>query len=572
MIRKLFFVLTFISIFLPQTTFAYSIVDKFSYPLEGSWNISFDFGDWNPRASGYHLGVDVLRKNEAPVLTSANGIIKHSKLRGGGYGFVVIIEHSLPSGEIVTSVYGHMKKDGLAPIGKEVKRGDIIGYLSSDPAFNWGVTHTHFGIRKGGFMDKVDPKTGNWYYAGYTKNKNALSDWYNPVDLLGKEFLTPPQPVVASVSAVTFNSIDLSWTKNQSQNFGSYKIYRSETSPVSNSSQLIQTISSENQLTFKDTSLLQKKIYYYKIFNCNMANQCAESNEVSTQTQRDPADLGKIVYTSVVGSYSQIFVMGGDGSNKRQVVSSSCNDKGPKWSPDGKKILFSSIMPGTGTRQVFLIDEDGANLRQVTHAKYAAEQPDWFPDGQKIAYAGFEEDPQTKIAIKGIYTQSINGGTPNLLTPPSVYPYNPSVTPDGNKIVFEANWAYGNQAGGLFMVNADGTEFIQLTWGGDYNPDISPDGEKMAFSSIRSSNNNLFQSIYVTEEHKVGASVTSQDINRASNEDPAFSPDSKKIIYAYKEGEMGDFEIRTRDLETGDAKNLTDNAVQDKEPDWYWEE
>ena len=46
--------------------------DSFRFPLDGSWNITQDFGVWNSSFGGYHLGEDVLRSSEVPVYAPAD--------------------------------------------------------------------------------------------------------------------------------------------------------------------------------------------------------------------------------------------------------------------------------------------------------------------------------------------------------------------------------------------------------------------------------------------------------------------------------------------------------------------
>lgn len=145
----------------------------FRFPLEESWTVTQDFGVYNSNFGGYHLGEDVLTNSEVPVYAPANGIVKHNSSRTS-YGYVVIIEHQLPNGNYVCSVLGHLRSEGIAEVDSEVTKGQIIGYLSSDPSENGGYdfTHLHFGIRKGSY-------NSNWVYWGYGAS-SEVNNWYDP--------------------------------------------------------------------------------------------------------------------------------------------------------------------------------------------------------------------------------------------------------------------------------------------------------------------------------------------------------------------------------------------------------
>ena len=72
-----------------------------------------------------------------------------------------------------------------------------------------------------------------------------------------------------------------------------------------------------------------------------------------------------------------------DGTNWRDLTNDKFFDRYPRWSPDGKKIAFTSDR--TGHYEIWTIDADGTNLRQVTfHGSAETSFPIWSPDGQKL--------------------------------------------------------------------------------------------------------------------------------------------------------------------------------------------
>ena len=98
---------------------------------------------------------------------------------------------------------------------------------------------------------------------------------------------------------------------------------------------------------------------------------------------------------------------GGKPSRPVRFASSSQLECTPQFSPDGKKIAFTSER--SGKYQVWVCDSDGRNLIQLTSAEFAG-TPRWSPDGRLIGYTS-----QT-INFGSLYVVNAEGGTPRRLT------------------------------------------------------------------------------------------------------------------------------------------------------------
>jgi dipeptidyl aminopeptidase/acylaminoacyl peptidase len=68
----------------------------------------------------------------------------------------------------------------------------------------------------------------------------------------------------------------------------------------------------------------------------------------------------------------------------RQLTNAGKKDKHPRWSPDGKRLLFESNR--SGDNQLWVIDLDGGEARQLTTISTAAGNGLWSPDGKTIAF------------------------------------------------------------------------------------------------------------------------------------------------------------------------------------------
>jgi dipeptidyl aminopeptidase/acylaminoacyl peptidase len=73
-----------------------------------------------------------------------------------------------------------------------------------------------------------------------------------------------------------------------------------------------------------------------------------------------------------------------NGGSPRQLTASPKHDRHPRWSPDGKQLLFESNR-GEGS-QLFLLDLEGGEPRQLTTIATGASTGIWSPDGQWIAF------------------------------------------------------------------------------------------------------------------------------------------------------------------------------------------
>ena len=112
---------------------------------------------------------------------------------------------------------------------------------------------------------------------------------------------------------------------------------------------------------------------------------------MSLLIQMEIAEIGyasrrtKIAFTSARDGIGGIYVMDGDGRNKRRVTENRSGDRLPAWSPDGKKIAFVSNRNNVNKdhKQIWVIDADGKNPIRLTDGLVDT-YPDWSPDGTKI--------------------------------------------------------------------------------------------------------------------------------------------------------------------------------------------
>jgi len=132
-----------------------------------------------------------------------------------------------------------------------------------------------------------------------------------------------------------------------------------------------------------------------------------------------------------------------------QVTSGDYDDDEPAWSPDGKVIAFSSNRSkpdpdATYNKDIWTVAADntdkGAQLTQVTTNPGEDTSPAWSPDGKRITYSTQLDPKLFQYATKHIAVSPAAGGEPKILTLSlDRMASDPRYSPDGKSIYFVAD-------------------------------------------------------------------------------------------------------------------------------------
>jgi dipeptidyl aminopeptidase/acylaminoacyl peptidase len=102
--------------------------------------------------------------------------------------------------------------------------------------------------------------------------------------------------------------------------------------------------------------------------------------------QLDVSPDGEWLVYNPLGGQEDIHVCRADGGGRRQLTDDAARDRGPTWSPDGKRIAF--FRSRGGHSQIWLVNADGSGLRQLTHAPFGLHDPRWSADGTRLVARG----------------------------------------------------------------------------------------------------------------------------------------------------------------------------------------
>jgi Tol biopolymer transport system component len=185
---------------------------------------------------------------------------------------------------------------------------------------------------------------------------------------------------------------------------------------------------------------------------------------------------------------NDIFKMNPDGSGRVKLTHSGSFNADAGWSPSGSRIAFDSDRRnGAGRSEIFVMDADGSHVRRVSTLPEGAlydVAPRFSPDGKRLVFTRYRTDPGTSV----LFTVRLDGSSLRRLTPWGNGAGDADWSPGGKKLVFEA---YPNKRcfGEIYTVEADGQHLTNITdnrcRGGSADPVWSPDGKKILFLQAR---------------------------------------------------------------------------------------
>jgi Tol biopolymer transport system component len=171
---------------------------------------------------------------------------------------------------------------------------------------------------------------------------------------------------------------------------------------------------------------------------------------------------------------------------------------------------------------LYLVDTDSVENQQLTNVKYA-NYPAWSPDGKKIVFT----------SDGGLYFMSINKADRTRIIDTPKFEIHPIWSPDGSKIAFISQDIANQLLYDLMVVNVDGTELVTLARNLgeiDYFSSFSwsPDSKKITFSNPVNESREIFT---VNADGTDLTQVTHLSLPYAPPVQPAWSPDGKKIAF-----------------------------------------
>ncbi|MFZ0451966.1 MAG: Tol-Pal system beta propeller repeat protein TolB [Desulfatiglandaceae bacterium] len=226
--------------------------------------------------------------------------------------------------------------------------------------------------------------------------------------------------------------------------------------------------------------------------------------------------LTKLAFVGNATGHKEIYTSDFDGFQPRRITSDRSIDLLPRWSPDGKSLLYNSYKDGGPMLYVRNL-QDGS-VRRVSGRKGLNIGAAWMPDGKRLALT---------LSQKGnpdIYLINLKGKRLRRLTRYWGIDVSPAFSPDGKKMAFVSNRSGYPQ---IYILDLEkGTEG-RLTFEGKYN--TSPSWSSLGRIAYTSKDRGLYNIVTIDPE---GGDVRQLTENQGNNEDPCWSPDGHYLVFS----------------------------------------
>ncbi|MEQ8425817.1 MAG: amidohydrolase, partial [Cyclobacteriaceae bacterium] len=245
---------------------------------------------------------------------------------------------------------------------------------------------------------------------------------------------------------------------------------------------------------------------------------------------------GKTIAFDFLGD---IYTMPITGGKATQFTSGMAFDSHPKFSPDGKKLLF--ITDRSGGENIWWFSLDKKDSLQVSKGNTDHYQSaEWAPDGNYIVGAR-----GTRNLKLWLFHKDGGGGAQLIDKPENLKTIEPAFGPDGRYIWFSrrtAAWNYNAQFPQYQIAVYDREKGEMETrtqqYGSAFSPTLSPDGKWLVYGSryndetglmIRDLNSGNEKWLAYPVQHDEQESIAAMGVLPAMS----FTPDSKEVLASY---------------------------------------
>ncbi len=233
-----------------------------------------------------------------------------------------------------------------------------------------------------------------------------------------------------------------------------------------------------------------------------------------------------------------IYTMPVTGGKATPITKGLAFDTHPRFSPDGKKILFTSDR--SGSENIWIIDTEKRDTIQLTKDRdQSFPAATWSADGDYVIAS------KGRLDIKLWMYHKDGGGGVQLIETPGLKTIDPAVSPDGRYIYYSQRngpWTYNapmpQYSIGVYDRENAKTRTIASRYGSAFTPVLSKDGKWLVYGTRFEDKTGLVLRNLETSDEKWLAYPVQRDEQESIATmgvlpAMAFTPDSKHLLASY---------------------------------------
>ena len=197
-------------------------------------------------------------------------------------------------------------------------------------------------------------------------------------------------------------------------------------------------------------------------------------------------DGKKLLYYSDAKGNDDVYLLDLATKETKQLTSAKEDDAFPTWAPDGKRIVYTSQR--TGNKDLFLLDLESGEERQLTRDGKDDDDATVSADGKWVAYDSGRGGAQAiwimPLAVGDAQARQVSSGTGFYQVP--------SLSPDGSMVAYEEMDPTSGGTGGLWVSKSTGGPSVQISRDGAA-AFWSPRGDWIYFSAERNGEKNVYR-------------------------------------------------------------------------------
>ena len=200
-----------------------------------------------------------------------------------------------------------------------------------------------------------------------------------------------------------------------------------------------------------------------------------------------------------------------------------------RWSPDGSSVAFAGFSDSTSFPEIYMLELGTSRLRQLTSNAFSDKEPVYTPDGKRLLFTSDESPlPEAAFGTLHIASVAVSGGKPQAFTEDDCSSIHPGLSSDGKSVLLvKVDERTGRHS--LFQYGFDGKEQRSLSerkFARIHRYIHAPDGSIVVWAQEEAEQQD---GIYFLDQKSGEArALPDPDLPKRN---PSVSPDGKLVVF-----------------------------------------